>query len=113
MQLMGLYFHRILPVQRQIPHGEGKAETRSFDCHMAQWIVADVRKGMDIWDCIAKNLFSCAQEETDPAASFQDISGLAVIPAGDERETGDMPAGPVYMTCRQSPLVFLQWASIV
>jgi hypothetical protein len=29
MQLMGLYFHRILPVQRQIPHGEGKAETRS------------------------------------------------------------------------------------
>jgi hypothetical protein len=58
---------------------------------MAQCIVDDVAKGMDIWDCVAEILFSRAHEETDPVSSFPDISGLASIPAGDERETGDMP----------------------
>jgi hypothetical protein len=37
------------------------------------------------------DFFSRAHEETDPVSSFPDISGLARIPAGDERETGDMP----------------------
>jgi hypothetical protein len=46
---------------------------------------------MDIWDCVAEILFSRAHEEADPVSSFPDISGLASIPAGDERETGDMP----------------------
>jgi hypothetical protein len=55
--------------------------------HMAQCIVDDVAKGMDIWDCVAEILFSHAHEETDPVASFPDISGLASIPACDESET--------------------------
>jgi hypothetical protein len=59
--------------------------------HMAQCIVDDVAKGMDIRDCVAEILFSRAHDETDPVSSFADISGLASIPAGDERETGDMP----------------------
>jgi hypothetical protein len=59
--------------------------------HMAKCIVDDVAKGMDTWDCVAEILFSRAHEETDPVSSFTDISGLASIPAGDERETGDMP----------------------
>jgi hypothetical protein len=59
--------------------------------HMAQCIVDDVADGMDIWDCVAEILFSRAHEETDPVSSLPDISGLASIPAGDERETGDMP----------------------
>jgi hypothetical protein len=59
--------------------------------HMAQCIVDDVAKGMDIWDCVAKILFSRAHEETDPVSSFPDISGLASIPAGDASETSDIP----------------------
>jgi hypothetical protein len=58
--------------------------------HMAQCIVDDAAKGMDIWDCVAEILFSRAHEKTDPVSSFSDISGLASIPAGDERETGEM-----------------------
>jgi hypothetical protein len=56
--------------------------------HMAQCIVAEVAKEMDIWDCVAEILFSRTHEETDPVSSFLDISGLASIPAGDDRETG-------------------------
>jgi hypothetical protein len=59
--------------------------------HMAQCIVDDVAKGMDIWDCVAEILFSRDHDETNPVSSVADISGLACIPAGDERETGDMP----------------------
>jgi hypothetical protein len=59
--------------------------------HMAQCIVDDVAKGMDIWDCVAEILFSRAHEETDPVSAFPDISGSASIPAGDEGKTGDMP----------------------
>jgi hypothetical protein len=58
--------------------------------HVAQCI-DDVADGMDIWDCVAEILFSRAHEVADPVSSFPDISGLASIPAGDERETGDMP----------------------
>jgi hypothetical protein len=50
-----------------------------------------VAKGIYIWDCVAEIFFSRAHEETAPVSSFPDISGLASIPAGDERETGDMP----------------------
>jgi hypothetical protein len=58
---------------------------------VAQCIVDDVAKGMDIWDCVAEILFLRAHEENCPVSSFPDFSGLASIPAGDERETGDMP----------------------
>jgi hypothetical protein len=59
--------------------------------HMAQGIVDDVTNGIDIWDCVAEILFPRAHEETDPVSIFPGISGLESIPAGDERETGDMP----------------------
>jgi hypothetical protein len=58
---------------------------------MAQCIVDDVAKGIDIWDCVAEIPFSRAHEETDPVSVFPCISGLASITAGDERETGDIP----------------------
>jgi hypothetical protein len=60
--------------------------------HMAQCLVDDVAKGMDIWDCVAEILFSRAHEENDdPFSSFPDICGLPSIPARDERETGVKP----------------------
>jgi hypothetical protein len=71
----------------QMPRGEGTAATVLSTVHMAQCIVDDVAKGMDIWYCVAEILFSHALEETDSVSSFQDLSGLASIPAGDERET--------------------------
>jgi hypothetical protein len=58
-----------------------------YTVHMAQCIVDDLAKGIDIWDCVAEILFSRAQEETDLVSNFPDISGLASIPAGDESET--------------------------
>jgi hypothetical protein len=58
--------------------------------HMAQCIVDKVAKGMDIWDYVTEILYSRAYEETDPVSSFPDISGLASIPVGDLRGTGDI-----------------------
>jgi hypothetical protein len=71
---------------------------------IAQCIVDDVAKGLDIWDSVAEIFFSCAHEETDPVSNFPDISGLASIPAGDEHRQ---------VTCQLSPLVLLQRASTV
>jgi hypothetical protein len=59
--------------------------------HIAQSIDDDVANGMDIWDCVTEILFLLAHEETDPVASFPEISGLASIPADDERESGQRP----------------------
>jgi hypothetical protein len=57
--------------------------------HMAQCLVNDVAKGMDIWYCIDEIMFSRAHEETDPVSALPHIFAIARIPAGDLGETCD------------------------